>query len=184
MTTYLVLDGYRDSSRNIQAGTKIDDSLFPVASLIASGLAAVPYDAASMDSAILAWQAQAGTTFARPLSDFLAAAGGGDATKGYVDQPAVRVVTGATDAPTASDIGKAVAYTHAGAVAVTVDDLSAGVVSGKLLIILYLAENALTAPTFTPAAGCTINGGGAWSPVAGPGVYSLISRNGKDWFHA
>lgn len=128
----------------------------------------------------LAMNAQKITGVANPASAQDAA------TKNYVDHPALRDVgLGGTDTLLVTDIGCGVKYSKAGAVAVTLSTLASGYVSGTLAVILIMATDAATALTITPSgAGVQINGStSAWSPTAGPGVYSLSSYDGLKWFH-
>ena len=103
---------------------------------------------------------------------------------GAASAPSARLVTGATDTIESTDFQNAIDYSFAGAVAVTLPDLSAGFPVGKLVTVVLVAMNNLTALTITPAVGVQINNSAsAWVPTSGPGVWSLSSPDGITWFH-
>ena len=73
----------------------------------------------------------------------------------------MRVVAGAADTLATTDRGKAVAYTNAGAVAISLPDLSAGFPANVVAVMLLIFEGAATAPTITLSGGAKINNSAA-----------------------
>ncbi len=105
------------------------------------------------------------------------------AHKAYVDQPAQRLVAGATDTIVAADIGSVVFYSNAAGVETELPDLSASMFSTRLAILTFQNEGAATVLTIDPGVGVTIDG--ATTSVvgaAGRKRVSLFSRDGLAWY--
>lgn len=110
-------------------------------------------------------------------------AAGDVATKGYVDQPAGRTVSGTTDNITAADIGGVVLYSQAGGVEAELPDLSSSLIAGKALILTLQATNAATVITVDPGTSVTIDGSASnFVAPTGKSRISLISLDGLAWY--
>lgn len=118
---------------------------------------------------------------AQAVVDLMAAVGVGSCV---IQQPEARTVSTNSVTLAVGDIGNVVQLSFAGAIAGVLPDLSAGVVTGRAMIILVVVTNASGALTLTPTgAGVKINGStSAYAPTAGPGVYSFTSFDGKLWY--
>ena len=104
--------------------------------------------------------------------------------KNYVDYPSVRLVTGATDTIVVADFGNVVAYTVTGAVNININNsLTASFPANKTAIILLQFENSASAPFLSSSGGVTLNGvTTTYTSSIGPGLLSISSRNGLNWF--
>lgn len=107
----------------------------------------------------------------------------GPVPKGYVDQPQQRTDATASITLAVADIGGVVLVTGAGAVAIGLPSLAAGVLSNKAQVLTLQATGAATAMTVTPSGGATIDGSAsAFVATTGRSRVSLISVDGLAWY--
>jgi hypothetical protein len=99
--------------------------------------------------------------------------------------PAVRGISGSTGTIGPGDVGKAVAISYSGSVALLLTDCSSGVVGGggKLNRVTVIVATALTQMNLSLDSGISLNGG-AWSPLAGFSVYDLVTGDGLNWIRS
>lgn len=100
------------------------------------------------------------------------------ATQAYVDQPVTTLDTGTTPATVVGHIGREFELSNAGAITLTVNDLSAAFVSGHVMIILISLTGGGTL-TLTAGAGVTLNG-----TASGGFFTTLRSKDGVNWWAA
>ena len=123
-------------------------------------------------------------TFTDTLIVPTAATGTAATSRDYVDYPSVRATSSVNDNILTNDFGKIVAYTATGSVRVVItNDLTASFPSGKGAIVLLQFENSASAPFVSCSGGATLNGvTTTYTGSVGPGLLSISSRNGLDWF--
>ncbi len=110
-------------------------------------------------------------------------ASGHAATKGYVDQPSRRDVSGTTDTILLADVGGVVFYSQPGGVTAALPDFAGNVRSGGCMVLTFQATDPATVITVDPGSGVTIDGSTSnYVAPTGRARVTLLSGDGSNWF--